>query len=260
MPATRTASSPRDAPRVVESAGMTASDGSSVVHVQGLDQPRSTASSKRATSCLATARPRCSLAHTDSRFSPNGDYIADTATISGRLSEFGDWILRVRTGRALCSRDPARATPSALSGMARHRGVVVPEASYAVSVTAIDGWQNGPTTGRASLAVDLTPSQLAALTPGPGDRRLVRPERRRIEGHDRPDRDELRARQLHGPRPQQRQRPRPPLHGPERDRPDERRLGWQGLERRRRAGWVVRHPGLPGRRAMAMSGPGPSGR
>jgi flagellar hook assembly protein FlgD len=42
------------------------------------------------------------------------------------------------------------------------------DGSYAVSVTADDAWENGPTTATATLAIDTEPSQLTALTPEAG--------------------------------------------------------------------------------------------
>ena len=130
--------------------------------------PRSTATSRPATSCRVTARPPVvrSLT-TDGTFSPNGDDTADTATISGRLSESADWVLRVRddAGALLYSKSGTGSTVSGVWDGKDESGAVVPEGSYAVSLSATDDWKNGPTTASASLVIDVTPSQLKDLTP-----------------------------------------------------------------------------------------------
>jgi flagellar hook assembly protein FlgD len=154
--------------RVVESAGMAASDGSSIVHVQGIDD--ATIDGYVEASALI---PRDSTAPivrsltTDGRFSPNGDSIADTATMSGRLSESASWMLRVRdtAGTLLYAHSGTGNTFSGTWDGTAPGGATVPDGSYAVSVTATDGWTNGPTIATATLVVDTVPSQLTALTP-----------------------------------------------------------------------------------------------
>ncbi len=154
--------------RVVESAGMTATDGSSVVRVEGLDD-EAIDGYVQAGDLLPrdSAPPVVRSLMTDGRFSPNGDSIADTATITGRLSESADWTLRVRDagGTVLYARSGSGNTFSGTWDGRDSSGAVMPEGSFAVSLTAPDGWKNGPTTASASVAIDLTPSQLTALTP-----------------------------------------------------------------------------------------------
>lgn len=156
--------------RVVSSADAAAEDGSTVLHVQGLDDP-SIDGYMRA----GDLTPRDSKApvvrslSTGGAFSPNGDKIADTATLSGRLSESASWAVKIRdaAGTVLVSETGAGSTFSATwDGSAS--GTVVPDGTYDVSVTAVDGWLNGPTTSTASLVVDTVPSQLRALAPEPG--------------------------------------------------------------------------------------------
>ena len=154
--------------RVTESAGMTAADGSSVVRVAGLDDA-SIDGYVQASALLprdGTAPVVRSLT-TDGRFSPNGDEIADTATMSGRLSEAADWVLRVRDagGTVLYSRSGTGNTFSGSWDGRNAGGSVMPDGAYPVTVTATDSWANGPTTATASLVVDTVPSQLTALTP-----------------------------------------------------------------------------------------------
>ena len=155
--------------RLLESAEVTAVDGSTVLHVQGLDDP-----SIDGYMAAGDLTPRDSQAPvvrslaTGGTFSPNGDKIADTATLSGRLSESASWAVKVRdaAGTVLVSKTGAGSTFSATwDGTAS--GATVPDGTYDVSVTAVDGWANGPTTSTASLVVDTAPSQLTALAPAP---------------------------------------------------------------------------------------------
>ena len=153
--------------RVVESAGMTAADGSTVVHVAGIDDT-SIDGYVQASGLVPrdSTAPIVRSLTTAGRFSPNGDDVADTGLISGRLSESADWVVRVRDtgGTLLFSRSGTGNTYNA-TWDGKASGTVVPDGSYAVSVTAIDSWQNGPTTADSTLGVDTTPSQLSALTP-----------------------------------------------------------------------------------------------
>ena len=93
----------------------------------------------------------------------------DRRLTDGRLSETASWLVRVRDGDGtlLFSKSGSGNTFSAVWNGKNGSGAVVPEGAYAVTVSATDGWENGPTTSNASLAIDLTPSQLTALSPDP---------------------------------------------------------------------------------------------
>ena len=132
--------------RIVAAADVAAADGSTVVHVQGLDD-----TSIDGYVAAGTLIPRDSAApnvrsfSTGGAFSPNDDGTADTATLSGRLSKSASWTVRVR--------DSAGVLQFAQSGTGStfnatwdgtKSGSSVPDGKYDVSVTAVDAWANGP--------------------------------------------------------------------------------------------------------------------
>ena len=153
--------------RVVGSAGVTATDGTPIVHVQGVDD--ASIDGYMAAGTLAARDSRAPVVRslqTGGRFSPNGDSTMDDATLSGRLSETSAWTLKVRNGGGdvLFSKSGNGSTFDATwDGSAA--GSTVPDGTYDVSVTAQDAWGNGPTTANASVVVDTVPSSLTALSP-----------------------------------------------------------------------------------------------
>ena len=155
--------------RVVASADVTALDNSTVLHVQGLDDP-----SIDGFMAAGSLTPRDSKApvirslSTGGALSPNGDTVSDTATLSGRLSESASWKVQVIgvADAVLFSKAGSGSTFSATwDGTAS--GTIVPDGSYDVRVTAVDGWANGPTTATAPVVVDTAKPHLTALTPDP---------------------------------------------------------------------------------------------
>jgi len=155
--------------RIVATAGLAAADSSTVVHVQGLDDP-----SIDGFMAAGSLTPRDSKApvirslSTGDAISPNGDSVSDTAILSGRLSESASWEVQVRDAdhAVLFAKTGSGSTFSATwDGSAS--GKTVPDGTYDVSVTAVDGWANGPTTATAHLVVDTAKPELTALTPDP---------------------------------------------------------------------------------------------
>ena len=155
--------------RVVGSAGVTAADGTTIVHVQGVDDP--TIDGYMAGGSLTPRDSRAPVVRslqTGGAFSPNGDATMDTATLSGRLSEASDWTLQVRDASdALVFSQSGSGNTFNATWDGKVSGTVVPDGTYQVSVSAQDAWDNGPTMATASVDVDTVPSQLTALTPDP---------------------------------------------------------------------------------------------
>ena len=151
--------------RVVGSAGVTAADGTTIVHVQGVDDP--TIDGYMAGGSLTPRDSRAPVVRslqTGGAFSPNGDATMDTATLSGRLSEASDWTLQVRDASdALVFSQSGSGNTFNATWDGKVSGTVVPDGTYQVSVSAQDAWDNGPTMATASVDVDTVPSQLTAL-------------------------------------------------------------------------------------------------
>lgn len=156
--------------RVVGAAGITAIDGTPIVHVQGVDD--SSIDGYMAGGVLSPRDSRAPVVRslqTGGTFSPTDKGTPATATLSGRLSESAAWTVQVRNASndLLFSQSGTGNTfGSTWDGSAS--GATVPDGTYSVSVTAIDDWANGPTTATATVAVDTVPSQLTAFSPEPG--------------------------------------------------------------------------------------------
>ncbi len=127
---------------------------------------------------------------------------------AGRFTETVAWTLRVRNAarRRSCSRRPAPAPRSRPSGTGWSMAHPVPDGTYTVSVSGVDGWDNAPASATRTVVVD---------TDGPGARGpdprrrhdpVVLPERRRLPRHGLRQRDERRDRHAHRPRPRRRRR------------------------------------------------------
>lgn len=154
--------------RVVAAAGISATDGSPIVHVQGVDDP--SIDGYMAGGVLTPRDSRAPVVRsiqTGDTFSPNGDSIMDTTTLSGRLSEASTWTIEVRNAAnaLLFSRSGSGSTFNATWDGTAAGGATVADGTYDVSVTAQDAWANGPTTASASVVVDTVPPQLTAFSP-----------------------------------------------------------------------------------------------
>jgi flagellar hook assembly protein FlgD len=99
--------------------------------------------------------------------SPNGDGRADQATVNARFTESVSWNLRIQ--------DAAAATVFQASGTGATLqvpwnglvgGHAVPDGTYTVSLTGVDGWGNASARSTASVRVDTQAPTLTALTPG----------------------------------------------------------------------------------------------
>jgi len=156
--------------RVVGQPGAISAEMTQLVQVQGLDDP--TISGYLAVSDLV---PRDStppvlrgLDLGGGSFSPNGDGVADQAVLSGQFSESVDWALTISDASGGVLLLQAGTGPSLqvvwnpLAG-----GQYVPDGTYAVSVSAVDAWQNRRPDTRGTISVDTNASQLVALSPAP---------------------------------------------------------------------------------------------
>ena len=98
--------------------------------------------------------------------SPNGDGVADQAVLTGQFSEIATWTATIsdQAGNVLLQQTgtgPAfQVVWSPLTS-----GQYVPDGTYLVTVSATDDWQNRGPDRRATIAVDVGPAQLVALTP-----------------------------------------------------------------------------------------------
>jgi flagellar hook assembly protein FlgD len=110
------------------------------------------------------------------RFSPNGDGVTDTATISGNLSESAAWTATVKRadGSTIKTATGTSATFSLTWG-GTSGGVTVADGAYAVSVDAVDGWGNASTSTAGTLTVDTVAPELGAVTPAADPEGLISP-------------------------------------------------------------------------------------
>ena len=139
-----------------------------LVQVEGLDDP-SIAGFMVATDLAPrdSAAPVVRALEPGGPFSPNGDGQVDSTTISGRFTETVAWTLRVH--------DAAddlvfETTGSGATFEAVWNGLVdghpVPDGTYAVSVSGVDGWDNAPASATRSVRVDTHAPALEGLAPG----------------------------------------------------------------------------------------------
>ena len=100
-------------------------------------------------------------------FSPNGDGQVDSTTISGRFTETVAWTLRVHNADddLVFETTGSGATVEAVwNGLVD--GDPVPDGTYTVSVSGVDGWDNAPANATRSVRVDTAAPALEGLTPG----------------------------------------------------------------------------------------------
>ncbi len=154
--------------RILGQPGQVTAQAAPLVQVQGLDDP--TISGYVAVSDLV---PRDSTPPTltgldlgGGSLSPDGDGVADQATLSGQFSEPVDWTLTISSasgGTVFQQAGSGSSLQVVWSPLAS--GQPVPEGTYTVSVSAVDAWQNRLPEVRASISVDMVGSQLVALSP-----------------------------------------------------------------------------------------------
>ncbi len=149
----------------------TTADGRTAVQVEGLDD--ATLAGWMDAADLAardsTAPSIWSVDAGSGRVSPNGDGRNDSAILSARFSESVTWQLKIKSPggttvkSASGTADRLSVTWDALAG-----GLPVADGSYAWSISAVDGWLNGPTTKTGTFVVDTTAPSLTALSPAAG--------------------------------------------------------------------------------------------
>ena len=154
--------------RVVDQPYQVTAAGDTMVQVEGLDDP-SIGGFMVATDLAPrdSSAPIVRALEPGGPFSPNGDGQLDSTTISGRFTEAVAWTLRVRNagGDVLFEKTGSGATFStAWDGLVG--GVAVPDGTYTVGVSGVDGWDNAPATTTRSLKVDTQAPSLEALSPG----------------------------------------------------------------------------------------------
>ncbi len=149
--------------RVVEQPTQVAADGPVLVQVEGIDDP--SISGFMISTDLAprdSAAPIVRALEPGGPFSPNGDGQVDTTTISGRFTETVAWKLRVRNsgGDVLFEKTGSGSTFQAVwDGLVD--GAPVPDGTYAVSVSGVDGWANAPASATRSVVIDTHAPTLA---------------------------------------------------------------------------------------------------
>jgi flagellar hook assembly protein FlgD len=155
------ASLPLDAPVRILSAAGTAPDGSAIYGVAALKGTLTgymTASTLRPADSLA---PVLLSVSAPTAFSPNGDGILDTITLSATLSEPSDWELAILApGGAPVATQRGSGSTAAASWNGTSGGARVADGTYTWRVTATDAWGNGPAVRSGAVAVDTTPPVL----------------------------------------------------------------------------------------------------
>jgi flagellar hook assembly protein FlgD len=100
-------------------------------------------------------------------FSPNGDGQGDLATLRARFTESVDWDLKVKDGGGnvlLDKTGTGQTLSTTWDGLVN--GYPVPDGAYALTVTGVDAWGNGPAQSTRKVIVDTAPPHLTSLTPG----------------------------------------------------------------------------------------------
>jgi flagellar hook assembly protein FlgD len=145
-------------------------DGAALYEVQGLDDP-DVAGFVRATDIAPrdSAAPRVVAVDPAAPvLSPNGDDVADRATVTARLSEAADWRIRVRAADgAVLHEATGTGNEPTMTWDGLVDGAAVTDGSYDYVIEATDPWANtGSRSG--SLRVDTTGPSLSAVTPAEG--------------------------------------------------------------------------------------------
>ncbi len=142
----------------------------SIVVVQGLDDP-GISGYMSVVDLLPRDRTAPALRSLDlgsGSFSPNGDGITDQAVLGGSFTETVTWTASISgPGGSQLLQGSGTGSSFQLVWDPAAAGQYVPDGAYNLSISAIDAWQNGPLNTSGTIAVDTTPGQLHALTPGP---------------------------------------------------------------------------------------------
>ncbi len=155
--------------RVVDQPAAAATVGSAtLVHVQGLDD--TSISGYMLTIDLAprdSSAPRVRALDAGGPFSPNGDGRADQTTVNARFTESVDWTLRVQdAAAATVFQQTGTGATLAVPWNGLVGGHAVPDGTYTVSLTGVDGWGNALARTTRSVQVDTRAPVLTALSPG----------------------------------------------------------------------------------------------
>lgn len=153
---------------VVEEPGQATAVGAPLVEVAGLDDP-TISGFMVATDLIPrdSAAPVVRVLDAGGPFSPNGDGYGDMATLRGRFTESVAWTLRVKDkgDHALFEKTGTGSTFQ-VSWNGLVSGHAVPDGTYTVSVTGVDGWDNAPARASRQVTVDTVAPHLTGLTPG----------------------------------------------------------------------------------------------
>jgi flagellar hook assembly protein FlgD len=96
----------------------------------------------------------------DGTFSPNGDGTQDRLPISIRLSEPADWTLKVRDDASNTLATFTGTSDTAAGAWSPAAGSVE-DGAYNWTLSATDGWGNGPVHDQGDITVDTTPPDLS---------------------------------------------------------------------------------------------------
>ena len=153
--------------RVVSSTA-TATVAGTAVHVQGLDDPAIDGWVVAGDLVPKdSAAPRVwGVVGGTARFSPNGDGVTDTATISGNLSEPAAWTATLKDADGgTIKTATGNGTTFTLTWGGNTDGTTAADGAYPVSVEAVDGWGNATSTGAGKLTVDTVAPDVGTVTP-----------------------------------------------------------------------------------------------
>ena len=152
---------------VVDIATQTTATSPAVIAVAGLDDPTITGF-MLATDLVPrdSTAPIVRVLDPGGPFSPNGDGQVDQTSLRGRFTESVAWTLGVRdTAAHLLFQKTGTGSSFQVAWDGLVGGHPVPDGTYAVSVSAMDAWGNGPAKATRQLTVDTVAPTLASLTP-----------------------------------------------------------------------------------------------
>jgi flagellar hook assembly protein FlgD len=152
---------------VVDTATQATATGPAVIAVAGVDDPTITGF-MIATDLVPrdSTAPIVRVLDPGGPFSPNGDGQVDQASLRGRFTESVAWTLSVRdTAAHLLFQQTGTGSSFQVAWNGIVGGHPVADGTYAVSVSGIDAWGNGPARASRELTVDTSAPTLASLTP-----------------------------------------------------------------------------------------------
>ena len=98
-------------------------------------------------------------------FSPNGDGLNDTVSLSATLNEPSNWDLSIAgSGGATLASQRGSGTTALMTWDGRVNGAPVADGTYTWRVTAIDAAGNGPVVRTGTIVVDKTPPPMTTST------------------------------------------------------------------------------------------------